>query len=267
MNTNTEVTLYDFLNYEVIGVLLLFICGFTPNDLIYEWAFFVFAFVAGLVFSKLAENAFWTKWTRNPKWAIRQGIEKLNEKLNDNQKLSIYDYLLNDYYNDYYVVTKEPVYKTIQILEAQYRFVGNLVLLSFICLFICDVKGAGLDSFFQMKLFENVYEKQKVMIYVYVVLFLCVCMGLLVNKCMPDIDCYVEESCKKCIMGVLWITTIVLLITFISSSYHSGSPSLCYVSLFAMLLFGFIAYKIQLKLSTLVIEGAYYSKKIEKQKN
>ena len=61
VNTNTEVTLYDFLNYEVIGVLLLFICGFEPSDTIDNWPFFVVAFIAGLVFSKLAENAFWTK--------------------------------------------------------------------------------------------------------------------------------------------------------------------------------------------------------------
>lgn len=260
VNTNTEVTLYDFLNYEVIGLLLLFICGFTPNDLIYEWLFFVLAFIAGLVFSKLAENAFWTKWTRNPKWAIRKGIEKQNEKLNDNQKISIYDYSLNNYYNDYYRVTKEPVYKTIQILEAQYRFVENLFLLSFVCLLIGVVMQKNLNSVIQMQLFECLYEKQKMMIYIYVALFLCVCMRLLVNKCMPDIDCHIEEDCKKCIIGVLWIITIVLLIAFLSSSYHSELPSLCYVSFFVMLLFGFLAYKIQLKISTLVIEGAYYSK-------
>lgn len=265
VNTNTEVTLYDFLNYEVVGVLLLFICGFTPCDTIYEWLFFVFAFIAGLVFSKLAENAFWTKWTRNPNWAINKGMVLFNENIGY-KKYDCDNYTKQDYYKDYYRITKEPIYKTIQILEAQYRFMENLFLLSFIFLLIVAVMQADLDNVIKMQLFDNLYEKQKMVIYIFVVLFLCVCMGLLVNKCMPDIDCCIEKDFKKCIIGVSWIITIVILIAFLSSSYHSKSPSICYISLFAMLLFCFLAYKIQLKISTLVIEGAYYSNIIDNQK-
>lgn len=266
MNTNTEVSLYDFLNCEIIGVLLLFICGFTPDNMMYKWSFFVYAFIAGLVFSKLAENAFWTRWTRNPKWAIKKGIEAVNRDMVDEKKIKIDDYMksMSNYIRDYYQVTKGSNYKIIQILEAQYKFVTNLVLLSIVCLFIDVTISKELACFVQL---ENPVEKEKALIYVYVVLFLCVCMGLLVNKCMPNLDCCIEEDGKNCIIGVFWIITIVLLIAFISSSYHSESPSICYVSLFAILLFSFLAYKIQLKISTLVIEGAYYLKELEKEEN
>ena len=265
MNTNTEVSLYDFLNCEIIGVLLLFICGFTPDNMMYKWSFFVYAFIAGLVFSKLAENAFWTRWTRNPVWAIKKGIEAVNRdiELIDEKKIIIDDYMnsMSNYIRDYYQVTKGSNYKIIQILEAQYKFVTNLALLSIVCLFIGVINPTKLNCFVQIELFINPIEKEKMLIYVYVVLFFCVCVGLLMNSCMPKVDIQIEEDCKNCFIGMFWIVIVVLLLLFVSFEKYT----LCNISLFLILIFSFLARKIQIKISTLVIEGAYYLKKLEKE--
>ena len=263
MNTNTEVSLYDFLNCEIIGVLLLFICGFTPENMGYKWSFFVFAFIAGLAFSKLAENTFWTRWTRNPKWAIKKGIEAVNRDIEqDEEMIIIDDYMksMGNYIRDYYQVTKGSNYKIIQILEAQYKFITNLVLLSILCLFIGVTIPQKLDCFVQLELFINPIEKEKVLIYVYAALFFCVCIGLLMNRCMPKVDLHIEEDCKNCLIGMFWIVVVVLLFLFVSFEEYT----VCSISLFLILIFGFLASKIQIKISTLVIEGGYYFEKIER---
>ena len=63
----------------------------------------------------------------------------------------------------YYQVTKGSNYKIIQILEAQYKFVTNLVLLSIVCLFVGVTipKEKELDCFVQLELFVNTIEKEK----------------------------------------------------------------------------------------------------------
>ena len=243
VNTNTEVTLYDFLNYEVIGVLLL-ICGFTPNDLIYEWAFFVFAFIAGLVFSKLAENAFWIKWTRNPKWAIDKGKKALEET-----KEKEWRHL---YYIKYYKLSKESCYKTIQILEAHYRFVVNLLMLAVVCFSIGAFELCGLKQFLCLEVYS---KKGELMVIIYGVLLFFACLKEVVGSCSKtnnNIQCEFDTKCASVLL--LTITIFLGIIFFILPD------SLCCASLFAISLLGFIAFIIQLKISALVIEGAYYSK-------
>ena len=251
INTNTEVTLYDFLNYEVVGILLLFICGFTPCDTIYEWLFFVFAFIAGLVFSKLAENAIWTKWTRNPKWAIDKGDKALEET-----KEKEWRHL---YYINYYKLSKESCYKTIQILEAHYRFVVNLLMLAVVCFSIGAFEPCGLRQFLCM----DVYSKRgEMMVIIYGVLLVFACLKEVVDSCSKtnnDIQCEFDTKCASVLL--LTITIFLGIIFFILPD------SLCCASLFAMSLLGFLAFIIQLKISALVIEGAEYLKRIENENN
>ncbi len=253
VNTNTEVTLYDFLNYEVIGVLLLFICGFTPCDTIYEWVFFIFAFIAGLAFSKLAENAFWTKWTRNPRWAVCLGIEILNKKLDIEHTVPFSDYSMNAYYADYYRISKEPIYKTIQILEAQYKFIGNMFLLLVICLCISVFVSDDLSNF----LCVEVYRKQgKMLMIVYFIMFFFACVGCVIKE-EPRSDS--NNYCRK--VDLKCANVLLLTISFFLGLIVLMLPnSLFCVSLFTMMMLAFLACKVQLKISTLVIEGAYYSK-------
>ena len=259
INTNTEVTLYDFLNYEVIGVLLLFICGFTPNDLTYEWVFFVFAFIAGLVFSKLAENAFWIKWTRNPKWIICKGVEIVNKDISiEDDKIVINDYeKSNKYLKDYYRITKEPIYKTIQILETQYRFMENLLLLTVICFFV----GASVSDNLRHFLCVDVYSKHvEMLIIVYIVMSLFAYLGCVIkNSCL-------DNNYHCCIVDLKCVAVLCLTVSFFLGLAVLIMPnSLTCVSLFVMIILGILACKIQLKISTLVIAGAYYLHKTDNQ--
>lgn len=62
MATEAKFTIYDFLNYEIIGCLILVLYYVSPLMFNSEWMLFVIAFIAGLVIPKLSENAFWFKW-------------------------------------------------------------------------------------------------------------------------------------------------------------------------------------------------------------
>ena len=278
MNTNTEISLYDFLNYEVIGTLLLILCNIMPNTLSSFWLFFVFAFIAGLIFSKLAENAFWTKWTRNPKWAIRKGVETLNKHLNINQQIS--NYSINEYYRDYYRVSKEPSYKTILVLEAQYRFICNLMIVSLVCFFVC-LAGFSID-------FENPIKSSFqddpikccdccsspilpidffIPSFLYAILFLCDIVGFFVvdnNKtdCKFKFDSNIFED-----KTIYKIGRAFLLIVFFLISLCMYCANCKYKAVFLgiSVLLLLLSNKIQRKISTLVIEGAYYLKELKKE--
>ena len=257
--------------------MLLFICGFEPSDTIDNWPFFVFAFIAGLVFSKLAENAFWTKWTRNPKWAIRKGVDTLNNSIGY-KKFDSEHYTKNVYYIEYYCVSKNPIYKTIQILETQYRFVENLILLSIICFVICFCKPCELKQLFCLGC-----KSGEAIIGIYSFMILFTFVGCIINK-FPLPQKGMVELRKTIVSIVIYSLIIVCLIIsnwlHIKSFFDSfnsvsdldllslirfdTSSSYCFI--FAALVLLYLAYKIQLKISTLVIEGAYYSNIIDNQK-
>ena len=277
LNTNTEVTLYDFLNYEVIGGLLLLLCNIMPNTLSPSWLFFVFAFIAGLVFSKLVENAFWTKWTRNPEWAIRKGVETLNKYLNDNQQR--YSYSINEYYRDYYRVSKEPSYKTILILEAQYRFICNLLTISLLCFFACLVRlSIDFENLIKVSLLITQIDAEIIVHYpsvnfsllyfLYGILLFCDIVGLFVIDKNNMIDCELKFDPNISEDKIIYkIGRAFLLIVFflISFCMFSGNCENKAIFLGVSVLLLLLSNKTQRKISTLVIEGAYYLKELEKE--
>lgn len=115
----TTLTLYDFLNYVVIGALMLLTCNIKPNT-INEWLYFVLAYIVGLIIVKLHENTIWYSCFRNPKCLIENGKRELTRTKSNP--------VLNQYYKEYYNLLGDKTSRTITILEAQFAFVLNLLI-------------------------------------------------------------------------------------------------------------------------------------------
>lgn len=286
MNTNTEISLFDFLNYEIIGTLLLLLCNIMPNTLSPSWLFFVFAFIAGLIFSKLAENAFWTRWTRNPKCLLIEA--KLDTRQSRRKRV------LKNYYKDYYRLSRNATYKTVLILEAQYSFLYNLWLLLILYLIMIYYSEDSMIQFIEsIKCGTFSIDCCKCchvasngcltsinfvpLIVVYLVMLFFDILGWISCECFCDnnIKNQVIKSTRKdneelkFIVRALYTLLFMLVAVLIYQNINLNNP----ISIFKWTLYAlittipYIAYKIQLKISTLVIEGAYYLKELEKEEN
>lgn len=126
MPINTSLSLYDFLSHVVIGVVILMLCNISPDTLGSSWMFGGCAYIAGFVFSKLNESAFWTICTRNPEILIYNAKKELQNIKDDSA--------MHEYYRAYYNFSQRKHFSVITILEAQYSFFYNL---SVIALFLC----------------------------------------------------------------------------------------------------------------------------------
>ena len=129
---STSLTLYDFLNYEVIGAFMLLACNVSPNT-IDSWMFFVCAFMVGLIVSKLNEESIWGRCSRNPKCLIKKAKEKLEKTKDDAEK--------NKYYEAYYRVLGDKVKDSIRILEAHFAFVRNLIVVDIVYFMLYMCRG------------------------------------------------------------------------------------------------------------------------------
>lgn len=277
INTNTEVTLYDFLNYEVIGVLMLFLCNITPQTISPNWLFFVYAFIEGFVFSKLVENSFWTKFTRNPKCIIKNARKKVFCAKKDG--------CLNRYYKSYYRISKIETYKTIQILEAQYTFVHNLLIVCIVYyivvrfsrdyfneLFVSN-ESIGLCSCCKQCVMKNTIPNtinlMPIIVSNIILLFCCIfkwisCFGTCIKRKQEK-----EEKEQSCLLIKAMFALVVLVFTVLmirDNNNHTFDVFICGLS-FLIILLPFLAYNIQLKISILVIEGAHYLKELEKEEH
>lgn len=148
MPINTSLSLYDFLSHVVIGVVILMLCNIAPDTLGSSWMFGGCAYIAGFVFSKLNESAFWSAYTRNPKFLIENAYANLNN-LNCKDK---------SYYKAYYNYSQRSYFSTITILEAQYSFIYNLSVISIL---------VSLSTLFDQRCIEYLLSSSKhIMFYI-----------------------------------------------------------------------------------------------------
>ena len=277
LNTNTEVTLYDFLNYEVIGVLMLFLCKITPQTISLTWLFFVFAFIEGFVFSKLVENSFWTKYTRNSPCLIKKA-RKIVHQTKKNRRLK-------SYYKSYYSISKNGTYKTVQILEAQYAFVHNLF---FVCIAYLVVAWFHTDYFDdnivglcncckQCVVNDSATDSINLMpiIVSNVILLFCCILKWISCPCLCErknrkkrkrMD--KEKEQNRILIKATFALVVVIFFFFIIRGINKSTiiDVVKWVLLLLLIILPFLAYRIQLKISTLVIEGGYYLKNQEDKK-
>lgn len=277
MTAEAKLTFYDFLTYEVIGVLILVLCSVFPSMFFSEWMFFVIAFIAGFIFSKLSENAFWFKWIRNPECLIIKANKDLIRNIQDHIK---YNYL-----SDYYTLSEKKTYDTVRVLEAQFAFVYNLCVLFSLYTIVNynDISKICLDNF-TFDLFNSnvccskIYHPTTIsfvcfapMIKAYLTLIICVFIEVICqafelipksyNKalsCRIKPNIYCKTGFRYLFAGIVIILTI----------YTWISPKLIHYLIIAIITLAFIAYNIQKKISYLIVEGAHYNRlAIKKTKN
>lgn len=261
----TTLTLYDFLNYEIIGALMLLACNVKP-DMINSWLYFLFAYVVGIIIVKLNENTIWSSLMRNPECIILMAKDNLTSTKNKPS--------LDSYFRDYYRVFEGKISDNIRTLEAQYAFVWNLIVpvctyvFSFICKGGCShmIKIGKNDvqiCLFPIALTASILIIGNVISFIKEQYYLCVS-----NKAKR-----IQNNCKcKCfwlVCGplILCVIEAVFLIYLYGSSFSSGNTNLIEQRIIGttlgmfLFLLPYIAYCIQKKISTLVVEGAHYLQK------
>ena len=257
MNSIT-LSLFDFLNYEVIGYLMLRICNIPAQD--DNWLYFVVAYIVGLIVVKLNEKAPWTLVLRNNNYFIK-GKNNLNNTKD------------NEYYKQYYHVLGEKVGNTISILEAQYAFVWNLLFVVVVYFVTFLVRGGCLFGTINDKTFACCNRlclfccdgsvSLNPLFYSISILMLFRALGFVFN--------FKEISIrqKKCRIVLFILVELVLLIIIVSYFVLSKGETYIQIGFLLALIvvaLPFIAFSIQSKISELIIENDHFLSEMEKDK-
>lgn len=251
MNASTSLSLYDFLNCEVIGILILLLCGIFPETSLF---YFISAYIVGLVFSKLSENAFWTVWTRNPK----KIIDKANQEFAKTQK----DVTFNGYYKNYYNISRERCFNNIQILEAQYAFVYNLFLVNIIYL----LTSCFSPDYFKSILHVEIHDKN-VCIVIISTIYLFLFLFALIKVLYPfrqNVDSYKYSIALFLILLLFVVMCVIITIFKLCNLCNYTAPLYSAYTVMIVLIFALplLLYMIQCKISILVVEGNHYLNEI-----
>lgn len=274
MNLTSKLSLYDTLTYEVIGCILLFSCHISPATFeAFPWIFFILAFIAGFIFSKLNENGPFFHMIRNSKYFIVKARNKLDSinPIDDN------------YYRDYYCLCEKKTFSTIKLLEAHIAFFFNIAILIFALLLIrviCpDYYNDTISSLLHYKKYgcfcnpiivNNIQPSislpiiiisvQVVLLYIKCLCFKCLCQkqeSSIQKKC--DITTIDKEKneCRtnRLCFAFFFISLAAIIISLIFRSDWSFMVLLC-------ILLIYLVVKIQSKISYLVVEGAHYTSNI-----
>jgi hypothetical protein len=285
MTSSVKITLYDFLNYIVIGVLSLLICNLTPDKILPIWLYLIIALLSGFIFAKLSENAFWYKWIRNTDCFILKANKEIIIV-----KSRIYQ---NSYIKDYYTLSGTKTFNTITILEAQFAFVYNLIVLLFLysILNFNTISSITLDSIsfnfskasYCCGTIQNTtipFNSFKPLIKVHLLLLICSFIKIICSNIKLAVKCSQNERkegtqsnlkntttivCNKCCkagFNYLIAGTIITIIIYALVKINGNSNPLLLYIIIALILLAVIAYHLQKKISYMVVEGAYYNRKL-----
>lgn len=268
MNSIT-LSLFDFLNYEVIGYLMLRICGFAPCQRICncascqdgDWLFYVIAYIVGLVIVKLNEKTPWSECMRNNRCFIEKGNGALRKLKCGIEEDNMKKY---QYYKKYYHVLGDRVGNTISILESQYAFVWNLLVVLIVYsveYLVCDKDMNSLFPLFHLK------SSLSPLFYLILVLFvICLVWKFIKTKFVKNACCWRELCCM--VLGTSKILcAIFAIVIFCFSPMNTKDPvSIGYLLSALLVIIPFIAFSIQSKISELVIENDHFLSEMEKDK-
>lgn len=257
----TTLTLYDFLNYVVIGALMLLTCNIKPNT-INEWLYFVLAYIVGLIIVKLHENTFWYSCVRNP----RHLIESAEKELDNNKKDK------NSYLKNYYRIFGDKVATNIRILEAQFAFVMNLMIPMAIFLLMFSFCKEKIVAILNLGSFDvncnccccQILSIEKnIYICPLALTIIVLAFGTFIEY-LKNCDNKGKEQYRLLPCIILFSFLVVLFTyTLYSYSFTFRGNNLTLQRIGATLgiifvLLPFIAYRIQKKISILVVEGGHY---------
>ena len=277
MNSIT-LSLFDFLNYEVIGYLMLRICGFAPCQRICncascqdgDWLFYVIAYIVGLVIVKLNEKTPWSECMRNNRCFIEKGNGALRKLKCGIEEDNMKKY---QYYKKYYHVLGDRVGNTISILESQYAFVWNLLFVVVVYFVTFLVRGGCLFGTINDKTFACCNRlclfccdgsvSLNPLFYSISILMLFRTLGFVFN--------FKEISIrqKKCRIVLFILVELVLLIIIVSYFVLSKGETYIQIGFLLALIvvaLPFIAFSIQSKISELIIENDHFLSEMEKDR-
>lgn len=254
---NTNLTLYDFLNYEVVGVLMLLACNIKPNT-IDTWLFFIFAYIVGLIVSKLNENCIWSKCLRNPQCLIDEAERDLENIKTEPNK--------SRYYISYYRIFGNKVSDNIRILEAQYAFVWNLIIPTIVYVVMFAYCSERLN---------NIFNTTQNNICICPLAITIVILGI-ASVLTTIIENQRENVGQNCCMGCGYLLLIIIsclifiayclckqCIDTIKNEDITQQRIGATLALLTVLL-PYLAYRIQKKIAILVVEGGEYLHKTKK---
>ena len=257
MNSIT-LSLFDFLNYEVIGYLMLRICNIPTQD--DNWFYFVVAYIVGLIVVKLNEKTPWSECMRNNRCFILKGNKTLNN-LNNGKDV---DHVKYQYYRKYYHILGSKAGNTISILESQYAFVWNLLVVLIVYsieYLVCDKDKNSLFPLFHLQ------SSLSPLFYLILVLFvICLVWKLIKTKFVKNACCWRELCCM--VLGTSKILcAIFAIVIFCFSPMNTKDPvPIGYLLSALLVIIPFIAFSIQSKISELIIENDHFLSEMEKDR-
>lgn len=141
MEISSKLSLYEFLTMLVVGGIFIEMLGMEIPSAEGEMNWFVYSvlsFTMGLVFHRFIEcllslvrvaiekrgvrHLFYLVFCRNSSAAIKDAKNEVSEQTKSAS-------LIHEYYNAYYEIMDNPIYKTIERLEAQEAFYRDLFVL------------------------------------------------------------------------------------------------------------------------------------------
>ena len=260
---NITLSLFDFLNFEVIGYLMLRICNIVPkND--GDWLFYVIAYIVGLVVVKLNEKTPWSECMRNNRCFISKGNKSLRELKSKKDADNTRKY---QYYKKYYHVLGDRVGNNISILEAQYAFVWNLLVVLIVCSieYLVNVNDDGkvcIQSLFHAE--KNLFPLYHLIFALFVI---CLVWSFIRKKFVKNACCWRELCCMVLGTGKVLCVTFAIVVFCFSSMGSGCSKPIGYLLSALLVIIPFIAFSIQSKISELIIENDYFFTEMENDKN
>lgn len=257
---NITLSLFDFLNYEVIGYLMLRICNIVPkND--GDWLFYVIAYIVGLVVVKLNEKTPWSECMRNNRCFISKGNKSLRELKSKKDADNTRKY---QYYKKYYHVLGDRVGNTISILESQYAFVWNLLVVLIVYSVEYLVCGKDMNSLFP--LFHLKSSLSPLFYLIFVLFVICLVWKFIKTKFVKNACCWRELCCMVLGTGKVLCVTLAIVVFCFSSMGSGCSKPIGYLLSALLVIIPFIAFSIQSKISELIIENDHFLTEMENDK-
>ena len=239
---------------------MLRICNIVPkND--GDWLFYVIAYIVGLVVVKLNEKTPWSECMRNNRCFISKGNKSLRELKSKKDADNTRKY---QYYKKYYHVLGDRVGNTISILESQYAFVWNLLVVLIVYSVEYLVCGKDMNSLFL--LFHLKSSLSPLFYLIFVLFVICLVWKFIKTKFVKNACCWRELCCMVLGTSKILCVTFAIVVFCFSSMDSNNSTSIGYLLSALLVIIPFIAFSVQSKISELIIENDHFLTEMENDK-